>query len=293
MESKAFACLRTGGCPSVGVKRPSPSESGRRGKSFFCSIVEVIERQTILEQHKRHHMNQFELMANHGVLDYVLSFLHSADLAAAAEAYPPAKDMVRDLHHDPERQYGLMESRLKRCIHIFETATPNGDKPIECTDGWSIGIRDRVIIDFDDNDNWHDQEADLEGYHGSVVGWFQKNELTIVYVLLWDLYSFGPYVVVKGTTDSIIPHQFEEEEWSDMAIDWWEMPPRNEAESRPREQLEPGVDAEFWEEWKTSRAAIIRRAEEGRRWAYCDFGEWFNIKFIDITTQDEFEVLAD
>ena len=69
MESKAFACLRTGGCPSVGVKRPSPSESGRRGKSFFRSIVEVIERQTILEQHKRHHMNQFELMANHGVLD--------------------------------------------------------------------------------------------------------------------------------------------------------------------------------------------------------------------------------
>ena len=138
----------------------------------LCSkLVQMLQYQQVIARQQCHPPNIVDGLFGGGLLRGVLEFLPPADLAAAAMAYPPSKDLVRSLHHDEERHYIIQASRIHKCIKILQDTDididGNYDK-ITVPDG-GIALGEWVLIMNDDRDNWHDEEAHLDGYSGVAV----------------------------------------------------------------------------------------------------------------------------
>jgi hypothetical protein len=234
-----------------------------------------------------------------GLLCGVLEFLPPTDLAAAAMAYPPSKDLVRSLHHDEERHYIIQASRIHKCIKILQDtdiATDGNYDKITVPDG-GIPLGEWVLIMNDDRDNWHDEEAHLDGYSGVAVKCVQNGGIIVVYALLAFFFDYGPLVLVKGTTESIFPYDRGNKILEDAGhpefhyprVSWWEMPPRNRAEMREISLLDPSLNAEYWDRLEARRAAIIRRNEDCYNIKDVDVETYTNLRIINIITQEEYE----
>ena len=216
-------------------------------------------------------------------------------------AYPPSKDLVRSLHHDEERHYIIQDSRIQKCIKILQDTDidhnydGNYDK-ITVPDG-GIALGDEVVIMNDGRDNWHDEEAHLNGYNGVAVKCVQDGGIIVVYALLAFFFDYGPLVLVKGTTKSILPYERAEKimenagctEFRYPRVSWWEMPPRNRAEMREISSLDSSLNAEFWHRLEANRAAIIRRNEDCYNVSDADVETYSNLRVINIITQEEHE----
>ena len=71
----------------------------------------------------------------------------------------------------------------------------NYDK-IEVPDG-GIALGEWVLIMNDDRNNWHNEEAHLDGYSGVAVKCVQDGGIIVVYALLAFFFNYGPFVLVK------------------------------------------------------------------------------------------------
>ena len=213
-----------------------------------------LQYQQVISRHQCRPPNIVDGLFGGGLLRGVLEFLPPADLAAAAMAYPPSKDLVRSLQHDEERHYIIQASRIHKCIKILQDTnidTDNYDK-IEVPDG-GIALGEWVLIMNDDRDNWHDEEAHLDGYSGVAVKCVQDGGIIVVYALLAFFFDYGPLVLVKGTTESIFPYDRGNEILEDAGhpefhyprVSWWEMPPRNRAEMCEISFLDSSLNAEY------------------------------------------------
>ena len=214
-------------------------------------------------------------------------------------AYPPSKDLVRSLHHDEERHYIIQASRIHKCIQILQDTDIDTDgnyDKITVPDG-GIPLGEWVLIMNDDRDNWHDEEAHLDGYSGVAVKCVQDGGIIVVYALLAFFFDYGPLVLVKGTTESIFPYDRGNKILEDAGhpefhyprISWWEMQPRNRAEMREISSLDLSLNAEYWDRLEANRSAIIRRNEDCYNGKDVDVEMYTNLRIINIITQEEYE----
>ena len=230
-----------------------------------------------------------------GLLCGVLEFLPPADLAAAAMAYPPSKDLVRSLHHDEERHYIIQASRIHKCIKILQDTDIDTDgnyDKITVPDG-GIALGEWVLIMNDDRDNWHDEEAHLDGYSGVAVKCVQDGGIIVVYALLAFFFDYGPLVLVKGTTESIFPYDRGSKILEDTGHPEFHhprvLPPRNRAEMREISSLDSSLNAEYWDRLEANCSAIIRQNKDCYNDKDVNVEMYSNLWIINIVTQEEYE----
>ena len=98
--------------------------------------------------------------------------------------------------HDDCWGYGIIRNRLRRCKTILgESVVGEGALPFEAY---------VYIVDDNQDDNWHQEEADLEDYDCVVVACKREGSTVVIYALIGYVSRYGPMVLVKGTMRSFV-----------------------------------------------------------------------------------------
>lgn len=145
-----------------------------------------------------------------------------------------------------------------------------------------------LIREDDGNDHWHDGNANLYKYCGVVVHCEKVGDVVFVYALLEDFRNYGPLLLAKGTTRTMIewPPKIASmtEEERILYHEWvwpkendipWELPPRNDKERNEHSMRHDTCDVKdcqlcgktrldgwWWEHWEVRRKALIERAKD-------------------------------
>jgi len=253
----------------------------------FHAIYDIID--TVLR-------NPFDVAQDAGVLKHICEYMQPGDLANFAKAHIHSADVVRRVHHDGPRGDKIWKQRFDKCVEIMGR--------MDNFEGeGSIPIGKHVTVVHDDGCcNLHSQDADLENYNGEVVHCRKEGPLVIVYALLYYYAYYGPIVVVKGTTDSIVPTEPNLMRENDIT---WELPPRNDKELEEQSQRHEKCEekncrlcgktprsAKDLDEWKRRREAILERTTCGYNY-YDQLRTYSDIRVIDIIDSEDHDILFD